>query len=101
MQSNRNKRTTIDESLSIKPPFAVENSKTPVCDFIYREKSGARFFTSLSDKQRRILWNFLGPEKYQLQVWGRPPGFTTSKVRELSVECQFWPCWRVVLSCRA
>ena len=65
--ANRNKRLTIDESLFIEPPLSVENSRTPVCDFVYREISGAKFFTSLSKKQRKILWDFLGPAKYHLQ----------------------------------
>ena len=39
--------------------------------------------------QRKILWDFLGPAKYHLQVWGREPGFVNSQIRELSVECQF------------
>ena len=56
---------------------------------MYREISGAKFFTGLARKQRRFLWDFLGPAKYHLQVWGRQPCFVNSQIRDLSVECQF------------
>jgi hypothetical protein len=53
--------------LFIQRPSAIEKSNTPVCDFIYRDKSGAKFYTALSQKQRQILWDYLGPAKYHLQ----------------------------------
>ena len=73
-------------------PSEIEKSRTPVCDFIYRDEAGAKFYTGLSQKQRQILWEFLGPAKHNLQVWGRRTGFINSEIRSLSVECQFLLC---------
>ena len=89
IQATKNKRLIIDESLFIEPPISVEISKTPVCDYVYREKSGAYFFIGLTQNQRKILWDFLRPARYNLQVWGTEPGFMNSQLRDLSVECQF------------
>ena len=50
----------IDDKLFIHRPTGIEKSKTPVCDFVYRDKAGAKFYTALSKKQREILWEFLG-----------------------------------------
>ena len=62
-----NKRVVIDNNLFIQYPIAITRSKTPVCDFIYRDKAGAKFYTGLSAAQRKCLWDFLGPAKYRLQ----------------------------------
>ena len=67
ISSNTRKRLIIDDKLFIQRPSAIEKSNTPVCDFIYRDKSGAKFYTALSQKQRQILWDYLGPAKYHLQ----------------------------------
>ena len=91
--SNLNKkRFVINDKLFIQRPSEIEKSRTPVCDFIYRDEAGAKFYTGLSQKQRQILWEFLGPAKHNLQVWGRRAGFINSEIRSLSVECQFLLC---------
>ena len=91
--SNLNKkRFVINDKLFIQRPSEIEKSRTPVCDFIYRDEAGAKFYTGLSQKQRQILWEFLGPAKDHLQVWGRRAGFINSEIRSLSVECQFLLC---------
>ena len=67
VSSSTRKRLIIDDKLFIQRPSAIEKSNTPVCDFIYRDKSGAKFYTALSQTQRQILWDYLGPAKYHLQ----------------------------------
>ena len=67
VSSSTRKHLIIDDKLFIQRPSAIEKSNTPVCDFIYRDKSGAKFYTALSQKQRQILWDYLGPAKYHLQ----------------------------------
>ena len=76
----------------IQRPSQIEKSRTPVCDFIYRDKAGAKFYTGLNQKQREALWELCGAQKYQLQVWGRKPGFLNTQIQGLSVECQFLLC---------
>ena len=88
----RNNRVVINNTLFLQRPIAFGKLKTPVCDFVYQEKGGARFYTGFGEKQRKALWDFLGPDKYKLQVWGRKPGFLNSQIRDLSVECQFLLC---------
>ena len=60
----------IDDKLYIHRPTSIEKSKTPVCDFVYRDKDGAKFYTGLSQKQREILWDLLGRvhSKFEFQV---------------------------------
>ena len=60
VSSSKSKRMIIDDKLFIHRPTGIEKSKTPVCDFVYRDKAGAKFYTALSQKQREILWEFLG-----------------------------------------
>ena len=60
-----------------------------MCEFIYRDISGARYYTGFSVRQRNSLWDFLGLAKYRLQVLGRRDGFINWQIQDLSIECQF------------
>ena len=95
-ENHHNKQVIIDENLYIRKPFDISKSKTPVCDFIYRDQGGAEFYTGFNKIEQESLWNLLGNDKNKLDVWGRRPGFKNSEIRDLSIECQFLLCLMIL-----
>ena len=87
--NDHSKKIIIDDTLFLESNSERKKGPTPVCDYIYREEGSAKFYTGHSVQERKIMWDLLGPDKYELQVWGKPAGFMNTQLRDLSVECQF------------
>ena len=87
--SVHSKITDIDKSLFLETNPERKYCASPVCDYVYREESAAKFYTGHSKEERKIMWDLLGDVKYKLQVWGKPQGFLNTQIRDLSIECQF------------
>ena len=87
--NDHSKKADIDKSLFLETNPERKYCASPVCDYVYREESAAKFYTGHSQQERKIMWDLLGDAKYKLQVWGRPQGFLNTQIRDLSIECQF------------
>ena len=87
--NDHSKKADIDKSLFLETNPERKYCASPVCDYVYREESAAKFYTGHSKEERKIMWDLLGDVKYKLQVWGKPQGFLNTQIRDLSIECQF------------
>ena len=69
--------------------FLPKKAKTPVCNFLLKRESIAKFYTGLGEKLRRVFWEYLSDCKEQLEILDHPEKKKSGELLELSVECQF------------
>lgn len=61
---------------------------TPLA-FVSGSDQKGKFFTGLCTEERNMLWEFLGPAKYCLTMWGNFTNANSSEIKSATVEDQF------------
>lgn len=66
-----------------------KNPQTPVSRFIEANQSKSKMWTGLDAYDRETLWDFLGDDKYHLNMADQEDKHLSGEMRCLSVKCQF------------